>query len=143
MQPSRVYFIKTNLGIILMNSLDKRVITGTTGELLVQLRLFQYGVQANPPLKDSGNDLIAVRGDVFRAIQVKTTAVNGNFEKPKDRLYHILAFVRLEGDGAEIFLDQSSVYLMSKEYLESDDFSMANIEESRISQGLVDLLFQP
>jgi len=37
------------------------------------LRLFQHGVQAAPPLKDSGNDLIAVRERVFRAIQVKTT----------------------------------------------------------------------
>ncbi len=56
-----------------MNPLSKTCITGTIGELLVQLRLFQYGVQAAPPLKDSGNDLIAVRRETFRAVQVKTT----------------------------------------------------------------------
>ena len=56
-----------------MNELDSNTNTGTFGELLVQLRLFQHGVQAAPPLKDSGNDLIAVKERVFRAIQVKTT----------------------------------------------------------------------
>lgn len=59
-----------------MNQITVQVKIGTIGELLVTLRLLQYGVQAAPPLKDSGNDLIAVRGMRFSAIQVKT--ITGN-----------------------------------------------------------------
>jgi len=53
---------------------------GTIGELLVQLRLLQFHVQAAAPLKDSGNDLIAVRATRFHTIQVKTT---GGHEVPQ------------------------------------------------------------
>ena len=56
------------------NPITERVKIGTIGELLVQLRLLQYDVQAAPPIKDSGNDLIAVKGEAFRGVQVKTTA---------------------------------------------------------------------
>ena len=56
-----------------MNRVTDKILTGTIGELLVQVRLLQYGVQASPPIKDSGNDLIAVNGDAFRAVAVRTT----------------------------------------------------------------------
>jgi 5-hydroxyisourate hydrolase-like protein (transthyretin family) len=56
-----------------MNKISGQVRIGAIGELLVQLRFLQYDVQAAPPLKDSGNDLIAIRGEQWRAIQVKTT----------------------------------------------------------------------
>ena len=56
------------------NPISQNLVTGTVGELLVQLRLLQYGVQAAPPLKDSGNDLIALKGYEIRTIQVKTSA---------------------------------------------------------------------
>jgi hypothetical protein len=55
------------------NPISNEIKTGTVGELLVQMRLLQHDVQAAPPLKDSGNDLIALRGFVVRTIQVKTT----------------------------------------------------------------------
>lgn len=41
------------------NPLPKALATGTLGELLVQFRLLQFDIQAAPPLKDSGNDLVA------------------------------------------------------------------------------------
>lgn len=123
-----------------MNSLHDSIITGTIGELLVQLRLFQYGVQAAPPLKDSGNDLIAVRGEVFRAIQVKTTAASGTFRLPSNRKYHILALVRLKDDDQEYLLDKSEVFL-----LERSSCTQANVRSPevshKISQILVDRLF--
>jgi len=56
------------------NPISDKIKTGTVGELLVQIRFLQYDVQAAPPLKDSGNDLIAICGEVFRGVQVKTTA---------------------------------------------------------------------
>jgi hypothetical protein len=54
------------------NPISSQIKTGTLGELLVQIRLLQFDVQATPPMKDSGNDLIAVRGETFRGVQVKT-----------------------------------------------------------------------
>ena len=126
-----------------MNRLSKRLITGTIGELLVQLRLLQYGVQAAPPLKDSGNDLIAVRGKTIKTIQVKTTTISGRLKKPSDRLYHILAFVRLDGEGTELELDSSEVYLIEKEVVDGARNLKNSLDAYKISQGLVDRLFPP
>ena len=79
------------------NLISDQIKIGTIGELLVQLRLLQYDIQAAPPLKDSGNDLIAIKGVCFKAIQVKTTT-NGNFTRPPNtNIYHILAVVYLKG----------------------------------------------
>jgi len=125
-----------------MNPLEPELITGTTGELLVQLRLFQYGVQAAPPLKDSGNDLIGVRGSTFRAIQVKTTGnQNGTWQIPRDRQYHILALVRLHGENNELYLDETEIYLLDRKAVDSDDFDLNNLENHRISRKVVDRLF--
>lgn len=126
-----------------MNPLSDRIITGTVGELLVQLRLFQYGVQAAPPLKDSGNDLIAVRGKIFKAIQVKTTTMNGRLNIPNDRLYHILAFVRLQGENDELHLDLSEVYLIEKEIIDRNGVETDHLDAYRLSRELVDHLFPP
>lgn len=127
-----------------MNPLSEKLITGTVGELLVQLRLLQYDVQAAPPLKDSGNDLIAVRGETLKAIQVRTTArPNGRPEIPQNRLYHILAFVRLHGEGNELSLDSSEVYLIDKESIERSGVETDRLDAYRISQERVDYLFPP
>jgi Holliday junction resolvase len=124
-----------------MNPLDDKLITGTIGELLVQLRLLQHGVQANPPLKDSGNDLIAVKGNVIKVIQVKTTTTKRGFEKPKDRLYHIVAFVRLKVDGDKYLLDQSDIFLIPLNKLLNLQISDQSLEPFRINQEHIDHLF--
>jgi hypothetical protein len=98
-----------------MNQITDKIQTGTVGELLVQIRLLQYGVQAAPPVKDSGNDLIAVNGTEFRAVSVRTTTT-GRFNKPDDtRLYHVLAVVHLLGHEREIYLDGSHIFLIPQE----------------------------
>ena len=95
-----------------MNQVTERIKTGTVGELLVQIRLLQLGVQAAPPIKDSGNDLIAVNGQEFRAISVRTTT-SFTYNKPNAaRLYHVLAVVRLVGDDRVINLDESEIFLI-------------------------------
>ena len=124
-----------------MNPLSEQLITGIAGELLVQLRLLQYGVQAAPPLADSGNYLIAVRGESFRTIQVKTTASDRPFDIPHERRYHILALVRLHGEGEELYLDNSEVYLIDRARIERGAFNQNILEMYRISQTLVDSLF--
>lgn len=64
------------------NPISENMAKGTIGELLVQTCLLQYGVQAAPPLKDSGNDLIALKGDAIKTIQVKTCT--NRFDTPLD-----------------------------------------------------------
>lgn len=125
-----------------MNALNQRLITGTTGELLVQLRLFQYGVQAAAPLKDSGNDLIAVRGNTFRAVQVKTTGnEDGTWTYPEERLYHVLALVRLKGHDNQLNLDECEIYLIDRETVEAGGFNLRFPgDQHKISQDLVDRL---
>ncbi len=95
-----------------MNPITNKMSTGCVGELLVQLRLLQFGVQAAHPLEDSGNDLIAVNGKEFRAVSVRTTTI-GKYTKPKTkRAYHILAVVHLSGEDRDIHLDRSDIFLI-------------------------------
>ncbi len=123
------------------NKITDNLKTGTLGELLVQLRLLQFNVQAAPPIKDSGNDLIAVRGEVFHSIQVKTTA-GEHF--PKRRLpkhYHIVALVNLAANDAELFLDQSEIYLIPRAAMEKAKGIPKDLSRFRLSEGLIEQLF--
>lgn len=93
------------------NPLPKNIHKGTIGELLVQLRLFEYGVQAAPPIKDSGNDLIAIKGEVTKFIQVKTERRLRKLPK----IYHLVAIVDLQGDTTgNLLLDQSEIWIIKK-----------------------------
>jgi hypothetical protein len=126
-----------------MNRITDQMQIGTVGELLVQLRLLQYQVQAAPPLKDSGNDLIAVRGEVFRAIQVKTTTEHA-FKKPnKLRLYHILAVVTLAADEDSILLDESLIFLIPKTKVEEVSTQVKDLEPYKLTKQYVEELFTP
>jgi hypothetical protein len=80
-----------------VNPLPDSLAKGSLGEIFVQLKLLQYGVQAAPPLKDTGNDLIAIKGDVFKAIQVKTTTKKTFSLDKLPKKYHLLALVQLAG----------------------------------------------
>ncbi|HEY4246206.1 MAG TPA: hypothetical protein VGM64_05080 [Lacunisphaera sp.] len=125
-----------------MNPISENLVKGTLGELLVQARLLCYGVQAAPPLKDSGNDLIAVRHDQFRAIQVKTTQ-GPSYDLPEpDRLYHILAAVQLVGEGDYVDFEKSKIYLISYSELDGLSRQFSKIQKWEINQALVDFLFQ-
>ena len=124
-----------------MNPLHPPLITGTLGELLVQARLLQYDVQAAPPLKDSGNDLIAVRGSVMRAIQVKATGGDTYDLPEKETRYHILAAVRLVGDGREVKFDQCEVLLIQKGELAGLPRQFSQIKAYRLGPERIDVLF--
>ncbi|MBI3933050.1 MAG: hypothetical protein HY316_00045 [Acidobacteria bacterium] len=92
-----------------MNPLDHNLKIGTIGELLVQLRLLQYDIQAVSPHKDTGNDLLAVRGENFRAVQVKTCANGDTFRVDQKKLlrrkFHVLALVQLQGENRTVQAD--------------------------------------
>jgi hypothetical protein len=66
-----------------MNPLSPTVEEGTFGELLVILRLLEYHVQAFFPLKDSGNDFIAIKDNRMRAKQVKSSIIE-KWEAPDE-----------------------------------------------------------
>jgi hypothetical protein len=123
------------------NKITDNLKTGTLGELLVQLRLLQFNVQAAPPIKDSGNDLIAVRGEIFRSIQVKTTT-SGHFPKRKlPKHYHIVALVKLAANDAELLLDESEIYLVPRVVMERAKGIPKDLDPFLLSEGLIDELF--
>lgn len=124
-----------------MNEISPEIHTGTIGELLVQLRLLQYGVQAAPPIKDSGNDLIAIKGKAFRATQVKTTTRDTYSKANLPELYHILAVVHLVGNGKLIFLDKSRVFLIPKEDVDGLPTDVDRLKKYILTEELVDRLF--
>lgn len=124
------------------NPISESMAKGTIGELLVQLRLLQYGVQAAAPIKDSGNDLIALKRYAIKTIQVKTCT--NRFETPLDlpENYHLVALVKLHGYDTELQLDQTKVYLVPRAQLDGLHVNCeADMAPFSISQGLVDGLF--
>jgi len=64
---------------------------------------------------------------------------NGKLPKPKNRLYDILAFVRLNGEGNNLLLDSSNVYLIEEEAIGT--FDPNQLDDYLISQAVVDRLF--
>jgi len=122
-----------------MNPLWNTTLTGTLGELITQTYLLAHGVQAAPPIKDSGNDLIAIRQDSFKAVQVKTTT-DGSIVKPDPKnLYHILATVHLPTDGKGVpIIANARVFLFPREAVESGlTGKVDNHEDAIISDILV------
>lgn len=127
--------------IELMNQVTDRIKTGALGELLVQIRLLQLGVQAAPPIKDSGNDLIAVNGHEFRAISVRTTT-SLTYNKPNAaRSYHILAVVRLVGDDRIVTLDTSEIFLIPQAEVASAPTRCDRLEQYRFTRHAVEAHF--
>jgi hypothetical protein len=125
------------------NPISPNLAKGTIGELLVQIRLLQFGVQAAPPLRDSGNDLIALRGDAIRTVQVKTTSGRLRVPHTLPTKFHLVALVILSGNDDHLLLDSSSVYLVGREEL--NELPVTSGEAMRrfeISQVRVDELFR-
>ena len=99
------------------NPISNQLTLGTIAELLVQASLLQFDVQAAPPLKDSGNDLIAIRRAAIHAIQVKATK-RDRYGAPKEKIrYDILAAVRMRGDGRCIYFGRCEIFLLEKKEL--------------------------
>jgi hypothetical protein len=109
--------------------------------LLVQIRLLQYGVQAAPPIADSGNDLIAVNGKEFRTVSVRTTT-KGTYTKPNNaRIYDVLAVVYLAGADNEVALDGSQIFLIPHSTVADVSTDSKNLGKYICSRGLVEELF--
>ena len=124
-----------------MNPISSTLIHGTLGELLVQARLLQFGVQASPPLKDSGNDLIAIRGNEFRSIQVKTTTKDSYTIPNHSTIYHILAAVKIIALENDIQFDKCEIFLIPFCQVLNLPRQFSKIQKYKISQQLIDDLF--
>lgn len=126
----------------MVNPLTDQEIFGTIGELLVQTRLLMHDVQAAPPLKDTGNDLIAVRNREIRTIQVKARR-----ERPKsealtlERRYDLLALVVLFNPDEWENLDAYQVFLIPREDIEEAMVDLTNLEEYFLTGAHVNNLF--
>lgn len=130
------------------NPLPPSLATGTLGELLVQFRLLQLGVQAAPPLKDTGNDLVAFRNQQIRTIQVKCAPnkISGDRRLPKH--YDILAIVWLHGEAARLEADASRIFLipasaepnLKRSLSELSDFEL-RFNEPEVANSLLDRVF--
>ncbi len=97
------------------NPLPKTTYIGTIGELLVQLRLLEFGIQAAPPIKDSGNDLIAIRGEVVKFIQIKTSKSTIRSVSGLPKVYHIVALVELKySKDSSLLVDKSRIFVYKK-----------------------------
>ena len=124
------------------NPISPELRIGTLGELLVQIRLLQFDVQSAAPLKDSGNDLIAVKGTRFHTIQVKTTGGYGVPPWPnRKKIFSLLALVRLSGEGTNVYLDHSDVYLVPKPSLRGLSKSWEALVPYQLTREHVDTLF--
>lgn len=125
-----------------MNPLYATTKKGTIGELFVQLRLLEHDVQAAPPVKDSGNDLIAIRGNIFKAIQVRTTSGN-TISKPRASIeYDILAVVRLSRVSRSYSTRDAVVYLFQRSEVSQLSRKLSDYSGHRLSQSLIDRLFR-
>ncbi len=128
-----------------MNKITDNLKLGTVGELLVQLRLLEFDVQAAPPLKDSGNDLKAIRGTAMRAIQVKATKIeeDGYQIRVADLppLYDALAIVKLDGDENTLRLDESRIFLIAKDDVRNGRCREEELQLHALNAKTVDRLF--
>jgi hypothetical protein len=132
-----------------MNELPEPLLKGTFGELLVQLRLFLHSVQSAAPIKDTGNDLIAIRSTVFRAVQVKTTdKFPVEFVKAELPVhYHVLAIVvlgKVDYDNLvdfDVNLDSCRVYLLAQDQVTKGYYTEEELTPFEITVKRVDKLW--
>lgn len=91
------------------NPITTKLETGTIGELLIQLRLLEYGIQAAPPIKDTGNDLIAIRGKVVKFVQVKTSEKRIPARRKSSKIRDFTFLVKLKRSSHNKFLLDESI----------------------------------
>ena len=131
------------------NSVPPRLATGTLGEILVQMRLLQFGVQAAPPIVDTGNDLVALRGHAVRTIQVKTSSNNIPHSRRLPDSYDVLALVVLSSLDGIVSLDKSRIFLISCKLVRETKRNFSALEPHELrhdtvaqSMWLLDKLFR-
>lgn len=129
-----------------MNPLSANLLTGTVGELIVQLRLLQFDVQSVSTHKDTGNDLLATKDEAFRAVQIKTTRsaegqIAFNRAEMMARKFHILALVFLAGEADRLDVDQCDVYVLARTEVEKGCYRRDELDRYRLTRDRINALF--
>ena len=96
------------------NPLPKTTQIRTIGEVFVQLKLLEFDVQAAPPMRDSGNDLVAIKGRIIKLIQVKTTQNDDWNLNNLKKVYDLVFLVKLESEDNRILFDKSKVFVLQE-----------------------------
>lgn len=111
------------------NPIPNKMKIGTIGEIFVQLKLLEFEIQAAPPIKDSGNDLIALKERQCKLIQVKTSEGNDIRIRRLPEIYDILALVKLENKKGNISFDSSKIFLLSKDDIDKNKTKTLQFEK--------------
>lgn len=56
--------------------------------------------------------------------------------------YHFVLLVKLEGEGNNIFLDRTEIFLLTKEEITKSIYSINELADKIISQDIIDRTFQ-
>jgi hypothetical protein len=127
------------------NPLPKTTVKGTYGELLVILRLLDFDVQACFTLKDSGNDLIAIKGSNVQTIQVKSTLPEGRWDLRNlhKKRYDVLALVSLIPKKRGFDLEKSKIFLLKNSEVDNRSVITNNmkIEKYSLNKEIIQKLF--
>ncbi|MFZ2252809.1 MAG: hypothetical protein WAW13_01390 [Minisyncoccia bacterium] len=92
------------------NPLPRTTLVGTLGELFSQLQLLEFGIQSAPPIKDSGNDLIALKGRIVKLIQIKTKLDGKSYSQELPEVYDLVFYVDLMiDDVGKISFDKTTI----------------------------------
>lgn len=100
------------------NYLPEKIKTWTIWELFAQMKLLEYGVQAAPPIKDSGNDLIWINWKVVKFIQIKTATNRMPSVNRRDLplIYHLLFLIRLHKENGEINYEKTKIKILAHDW---------------------------
>jgi hypothetical protein len=113
------------------------------GELLAQVYLLAHGVQAAPPIRDSGNDLIACREGQFRALQVKTRKNPSFSRRGFPKIYDGVVLVVLKEDDENFGVTPPIIYLMRRaEFEGAEGLGKKALEPFRLKLERIKVLFQ-
>lgn len=124
------------------NKLPPNVARGTLGELLAQLYLLAHGVQAAPPLRDSGNDLIACLRGKFCALQVKTRKKHTFSKRGMPQVYDGVVLVVLREDDHRFGETKPEIYVLCRaEFEGATSLGKKFLEAYHISPDRVRALF--
>lgn len=125
------------------NDLPPNVSRGTLGELLAQVYLLAHGVQAAPPIRDSGNDLIACRRGRFCALQVKTRKKHSFSRRGLPDIYDGVVLIVLKEDDHQFGTTKPDIYLMRRnDFEQADSLGKKALEDFRICPARIDYLFE-
>lgn len=91
-------------------------------------------MQSAPPIKDSGNDLISIRGEIVKFIQIKTSQNKITSVARLPAVYHLVILVELKyAANGGLALDQTEIFVYKK--------GQSIASKQKLTQEVVDSLW--